>query len=107
VAVLAAVLFGLQELGTAIMNVGSVTTRQQLIPRDFYGRVGSVHRLFVATAAPLGALAGGFVADTWGVRPAMMLAGALNLAVLAALAPAVRRHLPSAGRPVAGAGASG
>ncbi len=105
VAVLAAVLFGLQELGTAIMNVGSITTRQQLIPRDLYGRVGSVHRLFVATAAPLGALAGGFVADAWGVRPAMLVAGALNLVVLAALTPAVRRHLPSAGRPVAGASA--
>lgn len=93
---LAAVAFGLQELGTAIVNVGSVTTRQQLIPKELYGRVGSVHRLFVQTAAPAGALVGGLVADAWGVRRAFLVAGIVEVVALAILAPALRRNLPGA-----------
>ena len=93
-AVLGALAFGLQELGTTIANVGSVTTRQQLIPREMYGRVGAVHRLFVVTSGPFGALAGGLIADAFGVRPAMLVAGAADVAVLVFLAPALRRHLP-------------
>jgi MFS family permease len=101
IAVVAAVAFGFQELGTAIANVGSVTTRQRLIPRELFGRVGGVHRLFVVVAAPVGALAGGVIADAWSVRGAMLVAGAAELAVVALLAPAVRRQLP--GRPRAAA----
>lgn len=98
VAVVAALAFGLQELGVVTANVGSVTTRQRLIPRELYGRVGSVHRFFVVVAAPIGALTGGVVAGVWNVRGTVLVAGAAELTVVALLAPAVRRHLPGAGR---------
>ncbi len=91
---LAALAFGLQELGTAVINVGSVTTRQQIIPKQLFGRVGSVHRLFVQTAAPAGAIVGGIVADAWGVRSAFLVAGALELVLIGLLTPALRRNLP-------------
>ena len=74
-AVVAVFVFGLQEIGIAVANVGSVTTRQRLIPRNLFGRVGSVHRLMVAGAAPLGALLGGFIASVSDVPTAMLVAG--------------------------------
>ena len=96
---LAAVAFGLQELGTAVINVGSVTTRQQIIPKELFGRVGSVHRLFVQTAAPAGAIVGGLVADAWGVRSALLVAGVLELMLIGVLTPALRRNLPGVAVP--------
>ncbi len=94
-ALLGALAFGLQEFGTAIANVGSVTTRQQLIPRDLFGRVGSVHRLIVVVAGPVGALLGGLVAEGTGVRTALLVAGLVELGMLTLLAPGILRHLPS------------
>jgi MFS family permease len=95
VAVLGALAFGLQEFGTAIANVGSVTTRQQLIPRELFGRVGSVHRLIVVLAGPFGALLGGALAEDVGVQTAFLVAGLLELGIVVVLAPAVLRYLPS------------
>jgi len=99
-AVLGALAFGLQEFGTAIANVGSVTTRQQLIPREMFGRVGSVHRLIVVSAGPAGALLGGAVAEATGVRMALGVAGLVELGLLSLLAPGILRHLPSRPRSV-------
>jgi predicted MFS family arabinose efflux permease len=62
-AVLAVFVLGLQEVGIAVSNVGSMTTRQRLIPRHLFGRVASVHRLAVGLAAPLGAVLGGLIAS--------------------------------------------
>jgi len=91
--VLAVFVFGLQDVGVAIVNVGSVTTRQRLIPRQMYGRVGSVHRLIVGGAAPLGALFGGLIASISSVKDAFLLAGGLELVMLIYLAPALLRTL--------------
>jgi MFS family permease len=91
--VLAVFVFGLNDVGLSIVNVGSVTTRQRLIPRQLYGRVGSVHRLIVGGAAPLGALFGGLVASVSSVKDAFLLAGGLELVMLAYLAPALLRNL--------------
>jgi MFS family permease len=91
--VLAVFVFGLQDVGVAIVNVGSVTTRQRLIPRQLYGRVGSVHRLIVGGAAPLGALVGGLVASVSSVKDAFLFAGGLELVMLVYLAPALLRTL--------------
>ena len=73
-AVLAVFVLGLQEVGSAVANVGSVTARQRIIPRNLYGRVSSVHRLMVAGSAPLGALLGGAIASWDGVPVAMFAA---------------------------------
>jgi MFS family permease len=98
--VLAVFVFGLQEIGLAVANVASVTVRQRLVPRGVYGRVGSVHSLTLAGAAPLGAIAGGVIASMWGVPRTMFVAGALQVAVLAVMAPPLARALASAARPV-------
>ncbi|HXW79931.1 MAG TPA: MFS transporter, partial [Acidimicrobiales bacterium] len=60
---LAVFVFGLQEIGTVLANVASVTTRQHLIPRELYGRVGSVHRLSVTVSGAIGALLAGLIAS--------------------------------------------
>ncbi|MGH9107634.1 MAG: MFS transporter [Acidimicrobiales bacterium] len=100
-AVLAALVFGVQEFGTAMVNVGSVTTRQRLVPRNLYGRVASVHRLMVAGAAPLGAVLGGAVASLTGNVPeTILIAGVMEAVALSLVAPplwrAVARSTPAA-----------
>jgi hypothetical protein len=92
-ALLAVFVFGLQEIGVAVSNVGSVTTRQMLIPKNLYGRVGGVHRLAVAGAAPVGALLGGLIASLYDVRAVMLTAGALLLLALACVGPALIKSL--------------
>jgi MFS family permease len=96
VAALAVFVFGLQEVGVAVANVGSVTTRQELIPRELYGRVGSVHRLVVSGSAPLGAVLGGAIASVSSVQVTMFAAGALEVVMLVCLAPPLVRRLAAA-----------
>jgi predicted MFS family arabinose efflux permease len=95
-AILAVFVFGLQEVGVAVANVSSVTTRQRLIPRKLFGRVGSVHRLIVGAAAPLGAVLGGAIASIWDVPAAMLTAGVLLAMLLAYLGPALLKILADA-----------
>jgi MFS family permease len=95
VAVLAVFVFGLQELGTAVANVGSITTRQRLIPRHLYGRVAGAYRLMIAAAVPVGALLGGFIAELTNASRTMLVAGGLELVMLAFLAPVLLRTLAS------------
>jgi len=97
VAIVAVFVFGLQEIGIAIANVGSVTTRQRLIPRHLFGRVTSVHRLMGGIAAPLGAMAGGLIATVSSVPMAMFVAGGLEAIMLAYLAPALLQSAARAG----------
>jgi len=95
-AVLAVFVFGLQEVGVVVVNVGSVTSRQHLIPRNLYGRVGSVHRLAVTCAGVAGALVAGLVASASSVPVTMLSAGLLMVFVLVAFGPALLRRLPVA-----------
>ena len=92
-AVLAVFVFGLQEIGVAVSNVGSVTTRQRIIPRKVFGRVGGVHRLAVGVAAPAGAVLGGFIASVDDVPAAMLTAGLLLAVLLTYLGPALLKDL--------------
>ena len=92
-AVLAVFVFGLQEIGIAVANVGSVTTRQRLIPRELYGRVSSVHRVISAGLSPLGAIVGGVVASVADVRAAMFLAGVIEAVALVTMGPRLFRAL--------------
>lgn len=104
-AVLAVFVLGLQEVGSAVVNVGSLTARQRIIPRNLYGRVNSVHRLMVAGSAPLGALLGGAIASWDGVPMAMFAAGVLAVVSLVVLTPPLVASLASS--PAAGPGPSG
>jgi predicted MFS family arabinose efflux permease len=92
-AVLAVFVFGLQEIGVAVSNVGSVTTRQRLIPRKVFGRVGGVHRLAIGVAAPAGAVLGGVIASAYNVPAAMLTAGLLLAVLLVFMGPALLKVL--------------
>jgi hypothetical protein len=52
-----------------VWNVVTVTMRQQLVPDDLLGRVNSAYRMLGWGLIPLGALAGGFVAQAAGCVP--------------------------------------
>lgn len=91
--VVAIFVFGLQEIGTVAANVGSVTARQQIIPRQLYGRVGSVHRLAVLSASVVGALLGGVIASASGVGTTMLTAGGLLLVATLVIGPWLSRSL--------------
>ncbi|MGC8628028.1 MAG: MFS transporter [Acidimicrobiales bacterium] len=96
-AVLAVFVFGLQDVGTVIGNVGTITTRQRLIPSQLYGRVVGIHRLTVAGAAPLGALLGGLITAATGTSTTIVMAGGLELVFLALFGPALLRSLAARG----------
>ncbi|MGI5438628.1 MFS transporter [Streptomyces shenzhenensis] len=91
---LAALAWGGTGAAFAVWNVLSVTLRQRLVPAGLLGRVNSANRTFSMAAVPLGAVTGGAVADTLGLRaPLWLAAGALTVlavvyAVLTRTAPA-------------------
>ena len=64
-------------------NILTVSLRQSLIPDELLGRVNSAYRLFGWGTMPLGAIAGGLIADAYGLRAPFLFAGvsALVLAV--------------------------
>jgi len=93
VALVALAVFAFQDFGVCIANVGSVTSRQRLIPRQLFGRVGSVHRTLVISALPIGALLAGFIASAFSVRVALAVAGVIQAVLWIYLAPALLRAL--------------
>ena len=51
-----------ESFGIGVANVATMSLRQVTVPPELLGRVGSVFRMCVFGAIPLGALAGGFLA---------------------------------------------
>ena len=70
----AGILFG---IGIAVTNVLFVSTRQKIVPGDFLGRVASVQRFVAWGSLPLGALLGGWLAQTWNLRVPYLVAAAV------------------------------
>ncbi len=82
----AAVMLAGQGFAVTMWNVVTISLRQQIVPARLLGRVNSVYRMLGWGLMPLGALAGGFVAHTAGLRAPYIVAGVLcGLSVLAAL----------------------
>ncbi len=81
----------LQSIAGGMWRVISLSLRQELIPREVFGRVQGVYRLLATGAAPLGALAAGVVARTAGL-PAVYLMGLPLVAVTVVVA--LRLPLP-------------
>ncbi|MEV2240403.1 MFS transporter [Micromonospora sp. NPDC049891] len=59
--------------GVTISVIGSVTLRQTVAPANLLGRVNAVMRLASYAAVPLGSLATGLVATTFGVRNGLFI----------------------------------
>ncbi|MGH3612543.1 MAG: hypothetical protein ACRDRK_08085, partial [Pseudonocardia sp.] len=64
---------------------------QRLIPDDLRGRVNSASRMICFGALPLGALAGGFAADGFGLSAPWVIGGVINLVVVVLTIPTLLR----------------
>jgi MFS family permease len=93
VGVVAAALF-VASFAVVVANVPGQSLRQSVTPEHLLGRVVASFRVFGMGAAPLGAVAGGFITEALDVRAAMVVAavgmGAGWLLMLRALT-----HLPT------------
>lgn len=76
--VTASVAFFVQGLSMTVWNVTSTTLIQQTVPKDMLSRAGTLVKTIAISTAPLGALAGGILAESVGLR-APMWVGAVIL----------------------------
>ena len=70
-------------------NVVTVSLRQRVVPPGLLGRVNSVYRMLGWGLIPVGAILGGWVAATWGLRAPLPVAGALRALVLVIALPSL------------------
>ncbi len=79
------------SLGSVMVwNVLTLALRQRLIPDEMLGRVGASYRFLVYLGMPFGALAGGLLANQYGVRSAIFVSGSV-LVMVGLLLPVVLR----------------
>ena len=79
------VVFILGGAAMAVWNVISISLRQRITPGRLLGRVNSAFRLLAWGTLPLGAAAGGIIADTLGLQAVFMIMGTLTLLLFAGL----------------------
>jgi MFS family permease len=104
---MASAIFGLGmfalDLAAMIFFINYLSLRQAVTPDRLLGRVTATLICLTVSTAPLGGLAGGWVAEHWGLRTAMLLAGAgavLLTPLVAWLSPLMQvRELPSPQEP--------
>ncbi|MEU9193585.1 MFS transporter [Streptomyces hundungensis] len=87
VTVAALALFGLMGM---VWNVNLTTLTQERSPAAMLGRVNAAFRTLAVAGAPVGALAGGAAAASWGLNTPALLASGLFVVAVAALIPARR-----------------
>jgi MFS family permease len=64
----------------------TISLRQQIVPAELFGRVNSVYRMIGWGLLPVGAITGGFVAGTFGLRAPYLLGGiVMGIAAVAAV----------------------
>jgi MFS family permease len=85
----AGALLAANGFAVTMWNVVTVTMRQRVVPDDMLGRVNSAYKMLGWGMIPLGALAGGLVAQAAGLRAPWIIAGTLRGLVLLALLPAL------------------
>ena len=89
----------LESAGVVVGNISSRALRQSIVPQELQGRIGSAFTMAVRSAVPLGGLVGGLLAQTIGIRHTFLLAGFLQVTILALTAPkllnALRRQSPA------------
>jgi MFS family permease len=99
--VVAQLAFVIEAFAVASGTVASISLRQRHIPRPLMGRVSNVFRAIIWGAIPLGALAGGVLADLRGLRATFVVAGGAQLALVVATArPLLRRVRAAEGAPL-------
>ncbi|MFD5448180.1 MFS transporter [Streptomyces sp. NPDC127100] len=90
-------------LGGQLVNVTLMAVRQAVTPDGMQGRVAATITFAGMGTAPLGSLAGGFLAAEWGLRTSLLVtaAGMMLSPAVMAFSPLARlgRELPEPGRP--------
>ncbi len=84
-----------------VWNVVTVSLRQAIVPAALLGRVNSVYRTIGWGSIPLGALAGGFLADALGTRAPWFVGAAIAAAALVVAAARLRQPAIDAARAAA------
>lgn len=84
--------------------VSSQALRQIIVPPEMRGRAASVHMTLILAAFPLGGLAGGLIATAVGIRTTMIVAGALQMAVVLVTTPRLARAMSRGAGPEGSAG---
>jgi MFS family permease len=95
-------LLALLGLGALVWNVVTVSLRQQLVPDRLFGRVNSVYKLLAMGTVPLGALLGGVLGRTLGLRAPFLVGSAILLGMALASLPIVNPASIHAARQQAG-----
>lgn len=72
-------------------NVITVSMRQRLIPAELFGRVNSVYRFIGTGSTAFGALIGGQIAYSFGLRATYLASGIVLLVALITLGPVFLR----------------
>jgi predicted MFS family arabinose efflux permease len=75
--VVVGVLSGVSFASVMVWNVLTLALRQRVIPDEMLGRVGASYRFLVYLGMPFGALAGGLLANAFGVRSAIFVSGSI------------------------------
>jgi MFS family permease len=84
-----------ETFGIGIANVATMALRQSVVPAELLGRVGNAFRMCLFGAMPLGALAGGLLAQS-SLRLPFFVAGAVQAALLVGCGPALARRIRAA-----------
>jgi predicted MFS family arabinose efflux permease len=77
----------LVELGALLFAINSISLRQAATPAPLLGRVNASMRTLTYALGPVGALLGGWLGSTIGLRPTVFVAGAGTLSCFLWLAP--------------------
>jgi MFS family permease len=101
-AVLIGTAFFVSGICTAVWNVITVSLRQRVTPDRLLGRLNSGYRLLAWGSRPLGALAGGLLAQAFGVRSVFVVMTVLVLGVVAAATRVTEERMDAAERAASG-----
>jgi len=96
-----AALLSVTGFAVILWNVVTVSLRQRIVPPGLLGRVNSVYKMIGWGLIPVGAVLGGWVAATWGLRAPLPVAGGIRILVLLVALPSLiggMRALRATGR---------
>ncbi len=89
--VVAGVGLAIEAIAVTLGNVSSMTLRQRRVPGHLLGRVGNITRWCIFGVVPLGALAGGLLAEGVSLRTPFLLAATVQIVAVAVFARRLRR----------------
>jgi len=84
-----AALLAVTGFAVILWNVVTVSLRQRIVPPGLLGRVNSVYKMVGWGLIPVGAVLGGWVAATWGLRAPLPVAGGIRILVLLVFLPSL------------------